>query len=55
MMTHIESELKVGPSSTGSMGCPSGLHMMGGQRGFLLVLETLKVLAVQKELIVSLV
>jgi hypothetical protein len=55
MMTHIEGELKVGPSSTGSMGCPSGSHIMGGWKGFLLVLETLKVLVVQKELIVSLV
>jgi hypothetical protein len=54
-MTHVEGELKVGPSSTGSMGCPSGSHMMGGQREFLLVLEMLKVLVVQKELMVSLV
>jgi hypothetical protein len=54
-MAHVEDELKVGPSSTGSMGCPSGSHMMGGWRGFLLVFEMLKVLIVQKELMVSLV
>jgi hypothetical protein len=55
MMTHIEVELKVDPSSTGSMGCRSGSHIMGGRRGFLLVLEILKVLVVQKELMMSLV
>jgi hypothetical protein len=55
MMTHAESELKVGPTFTGSIGCPSGSHMMGGQRGFLLVLEMLKVLVVQKKFMVSLV
>jgi hypothetical protein len=54
-MKHIEGELKVGSSSTGSMGCPSGSNMMGDRRGFLLVLGMLKVLVVQKELMVSLV
>jgi hypothetical protein len=55
MMTHIAGELKAGPSSTGSMGCPSGSHMIGGRGGLLLFLEMLKLFIVQKELIVSLV
>jgi hypothetical protein len=55
MMTHVAGELKVGPSSTGSMGCSSGSHIMGGWREFLLVFEMLKVFVVQKELMVSLV
>jgi hypothetical protein len=54
-MTHIEGELKVDPSSTGSMGCPSGSHMIGGRGELLPVLEMLKVFVVQKELMVSLV
>jgi hypothetical protein len=50
MMTYIEGELKVGPRSAGSMGCPCGSHMIGGQGELILVIEMLKVFIVQKEL-----
>jgi hypothetical protein len=53
-MTHVVGELKVGPSSTVSMCCPSGSHKIGGRGGLLLVLEML-VFIIQKKLMVSLV
>jgi hypothetical protein len=55
MMTHVAGELKVGLSSTGSIGRPSGSYIIGGRGGLLLVLEMLKVFVIQKQLIVSLV